>query len=60
MPTKHALHHGNKVHIQCRRCGRRAFHVVKKICAACGYGRTARLKSLAVNRKDINRTRRLV
>jgi len=60
MPTKQALHHGNRVHIQCRRCGRRAYHVVKKVCAACGYGGTARLRRLSVSRKDLQRTRRIV
>jgi len=60
MPTKHALHHGKRIHIQCRRCGRRAYHVTKKTCAACGYGNTARLKSPSNNRKDLQRTRRIV
>ncbi|MGP3667406.1 MAG: 50S ribosomal protein L37e [Candidatus Bathyarchaeota archaeon] len=31
-------------HARCRRCGRRAYHVSKKRCAACGYGETSRLK----------------
>ena len=26
-----------KTHIRCRRCGRHAFHVRKKRCAACGF-----------------------
>ncbi|RJX16462.1 hypothetical protein CW703_01155 [Candidatus Bathyarchaeota archaeon] len=32
------------VHIRCRRCGRRAYHKTKKKCAACGYGKTKKLK----------------
>jgi large subunit ribosomal protein L37e len=60
MPTKHALHTGKKIHIQCRRCGRRAYHVTKKVCAACGFGSTARLRSASNNRKDLQRTRRIV
>jgi large subunit ribosomal protein L37e len=60
MPSKQAIHHGKRIHIQCRRCGRRAYHVVKKVCAACGYGGTARLRRLAVSRKDLQRTRRIV
>jgi translation initiation factor IF-3 len=27
MPTKHALHTGKRIHIRCRRCGRRSYHV---------------------------------
>jgi large subunit ribosomal protein L37e len=27
----------NKTHTLCRRCGKVAFHVQKKICAPCGY-----------------------
>ena len=38
MPTKHAIHRGKRVHIRCRRCGRRAYHIRQKTCAACGYG----------------------
>ncbi len=32
------------VHIRCRRCGQRAYHKQKGYCAACGYGRTAKLR----------------
>ncbi len=36
---------GKKVlHIKCRRCGRNAFHVRKGYCAACGFGRSKRLR----------------
>lgn len=31
---------GKKTHTICRRCGKRAFHVQKRICAACGFGKT--------------------
>ncbi|MDI6820349.1 MAG: 50S ribosomal protein L37e [Candidatus Hodarchaeaceae archaeon] len=31
------------MHIRCRRCGRRAFHAQKGVCAACGYGRSRRI-----------------
>ncbi|MFX0196240.1 MAG: 50S ribosomal protein L37e [Candidatus Hodarchaeota archaeon] len=34
-----------KTHIRCRRCGRRAYHVRKKQCAACGFGRTKRIRA---------------
>lgn len=26
-----------KTHVSCRRCGRRAFHAQKKVCASCAY-----------------------
>ncbi|MCD6248508.1 MAG: 50S ribosomal protein L37e [Hadesarchaea archaeon] len=32
------------LHIRCRRCGRRSYHVRKGVCAACGYGSSARIK----------------
>jgi len=35
---------GGKTHIVCRRCGRQAYNVRKKDCAACGYGRSRRLR----------------
>jgi large subunit ribosomal protein L37e len=31
-------------HTRCRRCGRRAYHIRKKKCAACGYGVSKKLK----------------
>ncbi|MEM2908439.1 MAG: 50S ribosomal protein L37e [Candidatus Hadarchaeales archaeon] len=31
------------MHIRCRRCGRRAYHAQKGVCAACGYGRSRRI-----------------
>ncbi len=36
-----------KSHIVCRRCGKKSFHVRKKICAACGFGKTATIKKFA-------------
>ncbi|MCR8433049.1 MAG: 50S ribosomal protein L37e [Crenarchaeota archaeon] len=33
-----------KTHIRCRRCGKRAYNVRHKYCAACGYGRSPRLR----------------
>ncbi len=59
MPTKHAIHHGKRVHIRCRRCGRRAYHIRNKACAACGYGATARIRKLSNNRKPLQRNRRI-
>ncbi|HDI07153.1 MAG TPA: 50S ribosomal protein L37e [Candidatus Bathyarchaeota archaeon] len=45
------------LHIKCRRCGRRAYHVSKKRCAACGYGESPRIKSYSWKTKDVNRRR---
>jgi len=28
----------------CRRCGKRSYHSINKICASCGYGKTAKLR----------------
>ena len=36
---------GRRTHITCRRCGRHAYHLQKKTCASCGYGKTAKLRS---------------
>ncbi|MCW4013711.1 MAG: 50S ribosomal protein L37e [Candidatus Bathyarchaeota archaeon] len=60
MPTKEPLHHGKAPHIKCRRCGRRSYHIRKKQCSACGYGATAKIRSPSVNRKPLQRSRRLV
>lgn len=31
-----------KTHIVCRRCGKKSFHVRKKVCAACGFGQSSK------------------
>ncbi|HIH38966.1 50S ribosomal protein L37e [Candidatus Woesearchaeota archaeon] len=36
---------GKKLHIACRRCGKVSYHMKKKECASCGYGKTAKKKS---------------
>ncbi|MFW6064501.1 MAG: 50S ribosomal protein L37e [Candidatus Natronoplasma sp.] len=33
-----------KTHIQCRRCGNKAFNVKDGYCASCGFGRSAKRK----------------
>jgi len=35
---------GKKTHIRCRRCGKRAYHIKKKRCAFCGYGKSSRIR----------------
>jgi len=41
---------GKKTHTICRRCGKRAFHVQKKVCAACGFGKTTKIKKYNWNK----------
>jgi len=48
---------GKTVHIRCRRCGRRSYHVRKKRCAACGYGASTRIRRYSWQTKDISRRR---
>ncbi|MDH5460053.1 MAG: 50S ribosomal protein L37e [Candidatus Bathyarchaeia archaeon] len=45
------------LHIHCRRCGRRAYHVTKKRCAACGYGETTTIKKSSWRTKNLHRER---
>lgn len=37
-------HGRGKTHIRCPRCGRHSYHVTKKYCASCGWGRSRRLR----------------
>ena len=37
-------HGSSKNHIACRRCGRKAYHAARGICASCGYGKTAKMR----------------
>lgn len=34
-----------KLHIMCRRCGERSFHMKTGVCSACGYGKSSKMKS---------------
>ncbi|MBP2143437.1 large subunit ribosomal protein L37e [Methanococcus voltae] len=47
-------HNKGSNHIICRRCGKRSYHVRKKVCAACGFGRSAKLKRFAWQWKKFN------
>ncbi len=40
-----------KTHIRCRRCGRHSYNVRKKYCAACGFGRSKRLREYRWEKK---------
>jgi len=45
---------GKKTHIPCRRCGSRAYHVQKKVCASCGYGKSKKLRIFSWMKKKKN------
>lgn len=34
-------------HMPCRRCGSHSYHKKQKVCSACGFGKSAKLKSYA-------------
>lgn len=44
-----------KLHIKCRRCGRVAFHVRKRVCAACGFGKSSKRRSYNWLKKKKNK-----
>ncbi|RLG45675.1 MAG: 50S ribosomal protein L37e [Thermoproteota archaeon] len=48
-----------KTHIVCRRCGRRSFHVRKKVCASCGYGKTSKWRRYKWQNKSTHTRRRI-
>lgn len=37
-------HNKAHTHTICPRCGKFSFHRVKKVCASCGYGRSAKMR----------------
>jgi len=47
-----------KTHILCRRCGEKTYHVRKKVCSGCGYGKSAKIRSFNwQNKKSLSRVR---
>jgi large subunit ribosomal protein L37e len=42
---------GKKNMIHCRRCGKRTYHIRKKKCSSCGYGKSKRLRSYKWQKK---------
>ncbi|RLG63500.1 50S ribosomal protein L37e [archaeon] len=46
-----------KTHIRCRRCGRHSYNVRKHYCAACGFGRSKRIRKYSWQNKKVNRVR---
>jgi large subunit ribosomal protein L37e len=47
-----------KVHIICRRCGRRSYHIREKRCSACGFGRSSKIRKYAWQWKTVEGDRR--
>ena len=41
-----------KLHIVCRRCGKKSFHMKKGVCASCGYGRSSKMRNRINPRKS--------
>jgi large subunit ribosomal protein L37e len=35
---------GKRVHTICRRCGKHAYHIQKRVCASCGFGKFAKIR----------------
>jgi large subunit ribosomal protein L37e len=42
---------GKKNMIKCRRCGERTYHIRKKTCSSCGFGKSPKLRSYNWKRK---------
>jgi len=36
---------GKKNMIHCRRCGKRTYHIRKKVCSSCGFGKSSKLRN---------------
>jgi large subunit ribosomal protein L37e len=34
-------------HVKCRRCGEKSYHVKKKVCSSCGFGKSAKRRDYA-------------
>ena len=47
-----------KVHIICRRCGRRSYHIREKACSACGFGKSPRIRKYKWQWKTVEGKRR--
>lgn len=45
--SSHGKKSGKKSHIRCRRCGKPSYHIRKKKCSSCGYGRSSKIRTYA-------------
>jgi large subunit ribosomal protein L37e len=48
-----------RLHIRCRRCGRNSFHMKKKICSSCGFGRSKKIRHYNWHGKNANKKMRV-
>jgi len=44
-------HSGKKLHIHCRRCGSKSYHMKVGVCSSCGYGNSKKLRSYSWQKK---------
>lgn len=44
-------------HIRCPRCGRHSYNPSKGYCAACGWGRSKRIRRYSWQNKKVNKAR---
>ena len=35
------------VHVKCRRCGEKSYHLTKERCSSCGFGKSAKRRGYA-------------
>jgi large subunit ribosomal protein L37e len=42
---------GKRSHTICRRCGKHSFHIRTKVCSACGFGKTKKIKNYNLEKK---------
>jgi large subunit ribosomal protein L37e len=43
-----------KTHIRCRRCGRNTYHIRKKVCASCGFGKSKKTQEIQLAKQKTN------
>ncbi len=41
-----------KTHVKCRRCGNKSYHVRKKSCASCGFGKSKKMNKYSWKKED--------
>jgi len=56
-PSKGLKRNKGRLHIRCRRCGKAAYHKIKKVCSSCGYGNSAKLRRYNWNKKQVSKIR---
>ena len=58
--TRSMWKNNKKTHIRCRRCGRNTYHIRKKVCASCGFGKSKKLRRYNWQNKKPTTRQRLV